>query len=141
MRRLGIFARLPVIEQRLLMQSWMLLAGCTLRVRLLPISLNRNWIFRDDGIEAAPPTEEAEKIAWAIGVASRYVPGCRCLPQALAARSMLASRGYHSEVKIAVRKQTEQLEAHAWLETNGRVWVGEVDTHPTSERPSWAVLR
>ena len=141
MKSLVKFASVPFSDKLLLMRAWLLLAWCTLRVRLLSHADNRAWIFRDDRLQISAPDNEAAKIGWAVRVGSRYVPGCLCLPQALAARILLASRGYHSTVRIAVRKENANFEAHAWLESNGQIWVGDVAEHQRSEQPSWAVLR
>jgi hypothetical protein len=63
------------------------------------------------------------EIAWAIRVASRSVPGARCLAQALAAQVLLSWLGYASRLHIGVALE-DQFEAHAWVECNGMVVVG-----------------
>jgi Transglutaminase-like superfamily len=135
------FVRLPFSDKSLLVRAWIVLIWCTLRVRLLPHPENRSWIFQEDPLMPAPPETEAEKIAWSVRVSSRYVPGCLCLPQALAGRILLAARGYRSKLRIVVRKEDSKFEAHAWLESEGRVWVGDFAEHQRSEQPSWAILR
>lgn len=43
-----------------------------------------------------------------------------CLRRALTLQKMLAQRGIASELKIGVRKEADQLSAHAWLEYQGK---------------------
>ncbi len=69
-----------------------------------------------------------DRIAWAVTIASSYVPRATCLTQALATQLLLANHGYHSNLQIGVAKgDIDQLEAHAWLECDGRVVMGGSD--------------
>ncbi len=62
----------------------------------------------------------------AVDRASRWIPGARCLPQALAAQVLLARTGLSTDLRIGVaREPEEKLGAHAWVEHQGRVVVGE----------------
>ena len=69
----------------------------------------------------------AERIAWAVATASRVVPrGSNCLVRALATGIVLNRHGYPSELKIGVMKPVGGgFEAHAWLESEGRVLIGD----------------
>ena len=61
----------------------------------------------------------------AIGRAIRLVPGCGCLPQAIAAQCLLRREGLHSHIVFGVaHNQDGSLEAHAWLRSDGRILVG-----------------
>ena len=68
----------------------------------------------------------ADKVAWTVEVTGRYMPGVgTCLTQALTARVLLARRGHPALLRIGVVKGEEgQLQAHAWLESGGRVVIG-----------------
>ena len=44
----------------------------------------------------------------------------RCLERSLTSQRMLRKRGIDAELKIGVQKQGPELEAHAWLEIDGR---------------------
>jgi hypothetical protein len=73
-----------------------------------------------------------ERLAWALQVASRTVPGASCLTQALAGHLMLARAGKPGLVRIGVRRsQDGQFQAHAWLLSGTDVLVGntEVDQY------------
>ncbi len=54
------------------------------------------------------------------------VPAATCLTQALTAQTVLSRRGHDSRLRIGVAKDTQgNLEAHAWVECDGTVVVGE----------------
>lgn len=63
----------------------------------------------------------AAEIGWAVTQAARYVPAnAACLPQAMAARSMLKRRGVPSVVHFGAAKgQDRSFETHAWLDAAG----------------------
>jgi hypothetical protein len=78
----------------------------------------------------------ADRVAWAVAAAARRLPrwSSGCLPQALAAETLLARRGYRPELRIGVRAsrlgrpaREPALEAHAWVELEGAVLVGALD--------------
>ena len=60
-----------------------------------------------------------------VDVAARHhLYAMRCVPRALALRSLLAEAGIETELRIGVRKEGGELAAHAWIEHRG-VPVGE----------------
>ena len=63
----------------------------------------------------------------AVLTAARHVPwNAACLPQAMAAKFMLARRGCPSTLHLGVaRKGADDLIAHAWLEAGNAIVVGE----------------
>jgi hypothetical protein len=63
-------------------------------------------------------------VAWAVAVASRFVPKATCLVQALAGQALLARRGHAARLHIGVSKPEGRFEAHAWLEDEGRPILG-----------------
>jgi hypothetical protein len=71
------------------------------------------------------PQASIDSIAWAVTVASRYVPAATCLTQALAAQGLLAGRGHSARLCIGVaRSAAGRFQAHAWVECAGRVVIG-----------------
>jgi hypothetical protein len=69
------------------------------------------------------------KIGWAVQAVSRRLPGKNaCLVQALTAQAMLRRRGYPSDLRIGVagRDPDGAIKAHAWVEYQGSVIVGEI---------------
>ncbi len=70
---------------------------------------------------------DAEQVAEAVRRAARRVPGASCLTQALATRVALGRRGVVGELRIGVAKDASgMLEAHAWIEFEGRVLIGDL---------------
>lgn len=63
----------------------------------------------------------ARQVGWAVTRAARYAPfKAVCLPQAMAARAMLARRGVASVMHFGAAKGAEKpLDAHAWLNAVG----------------------
>ena len=65
-----------------------------------------------------------EDILWSVRVASIYIPKSTCLIQAITAQILLSRYNYLSKLKIGVMKGHE-FEAHAWVEINDRIVLGE----------------
>ena len=66
----------------------------------------------------------------AVQAAARFVPAATCLTQALALRALLARRGRPSTLTLGVRHPARSVEAHAWLEADGRIVLGDPGTTP-----------
>ena len=59
-------------------------------------------------------------------VAARNVPwNAVCLPQAMAAKAMLARRGQGSSLHLGTAMAEDGLAAHAWLVAGDEIVVGE----------------
>jgi hypothetical protein len=65
------------------------------------------------------------QITWAIHIMSRFTPQATCLVRALAGQILLSQYGYDSNIKIGVSRDKGEFEAHAWLENDGKVVLGE----------------
>ena len=70
--------------------------------------------------------DDVERIAWTVKKACKYIPmDATCLTQAMTGEYMLGRRGRESFLRIGVAKSVEEnLEAHAWLEVDGNVVIG-----------------
>jgi hypothetical protein len=78
------------------------------------------------------PAEGAspERIGWAIRVASQYVPGATCLPQALTGLVLLEGSGLPAHLYIGVARTGEKpLQAHAWVKSQDDVIIGGHELH------------
>lgn len=76
-----------------------------------------------------------DRVVWAVIVASHCVPQATCLTQALVTRLLLARYGCDAYLRFGVaRSDSGQFQAHAWLECQGRVVIGGVDS-PTRFTP------
>jgi hypothetical protein len=63
------------------------------------------------------------QVAWAVRLASRYVPRATCLCQALTTQILLSWYGHASRLNIGVAS-AQTFEAHAWVECGGNVVIG-----------------
>lgn len=70
------------------------------------------------------------KLVWAVEVSSRCMPGgAKCLAKALTTQVLLHTQGYPADLRIGVIKGNQgNLEAHAWIEYQGKVVIGQLTT-------------
>jgi hypothetical protein len=119
-------------ERLLLIKAMCILAGVRAGLSLLPFRLSRvlfgcvrvaMGVRRD---KAALPS--IAQLVWAVRSASAYVPHATCLTQALAAQVLLERCGYPTRLVIGVapdHKGEAAFRAHAWLESQGVVVIGD----------------
>ena len=89
---------------------------------LLPFKTLRQLLARKTQASNQAPID---RVAWAVTVAGRYVPAATCLTQALATQVLLSQHGYEACLRIGVvRGEDGQLQAHAWVESDGVVVIG-----------------
>jgi hypothetical protein len=120
------FLDLPAGDRALLMRSFILIAAARLALWVLPFNVVRRMLVRR-ARQSSSSSATTEKIGWAISAAKRFVPKGNCLPQALAAESLLTRWGHPVELRIGVVKTANGgLEAHAWVESAGRLVVGDL---------------
>ena len=108
-----------------MIRSAFLLAGIRLGLWLLPFERLRSLLGRAarQGCRAS-----ADRVVWAVGAASRYVPMSTCLTQALAAQVLLGGAKHPASVRIGVaRAEGGRLRAHAWVESEGKVLIGGLE--------------
>jgi hypothetical protein len=125
MRRMYRFLCLPARDHHLLVRSAFLLGGIRLGLWLLPFERLRRVLARAArwGCRAS-----ADRVVWAVSVASRYVPMATCLAQALATQVLLGGANHPASVRIGVARGEEgRLRAHAWVESEGRVLIGSLE--------------
>ena len=132
MKRLRRFVRLSATEQWLLLKAALLLVVIRVGLWFVPFQALRRLLTRAVDIQVGPwwPKQiSVERVAWAVEVASRYTPGFRtCLTQALATQVLLARRDHPALVRIGVaRGEGDKFEAHAWVESEGKVVIGGHD--------------
>jgi Transglutaminase-like superfamily len=120
------FLRLPHADRSLLVHSVILVGAARLALWALPFNTVRR-LFARRARQSPSPYPTTERIGWAISVAKRFIPKGNCLPQALAAESLLTRGGFPVELRIGVAKKDDgRLEAHAWVESDGRLVVGDL---------------
>ena len=129
LRSLTKFLRLPVADRRLLVKVMLLVWAVRLMLRLLPFRMVRELLTKLSHKRAAGVDAEQgslERVVWAVTVASRYVPAATCLTQALVTTVMLTRNGHEATVRIGVARTDDgQFKAHAWVESNGCIVIGD----------------
>lgn len=125
MQRLRKLWASPLRFKALLGEAFVKLWGLAV-LRFLPLPGRAQWLMRTHRVSqprrVAPSSEE---ICRAVDVTARFVPGATCLVKAQAACAMLNRFGYAAKIKIGVAKESFDLKAHAWVECDGRVVLGE----------------
>ena len=125
LERVRKFARLPARDRAVLARTIFTLGAARLATWLLPFPLGRRLLVgkRRNGT----PTVTREQVRWAMAHAQRVIPRATCLPQALAAEALLTRGGLTADLHIGVMKTgVGSLLAHAWVESEGRIVVGDL---------------
>ena len=131
--RIHAFLRLPSADRALLVRSGLLVGVARVALWLFPFNVVRRSLAPR---RRARTQATAEKIGWAVSAAARLVPRGNCLPQALAAESLLLRNGHPVELRIGVVKtEREGFEAHAWVESGGSIVVGDLTQGLSSFTP------
>lgn len=127
MGRIRKFLHLPAADRRFLLKVALLVSTVRTALWILPFGMVLQ-LLRKFSHTKAPirgSQDAVERIAWAVTVSSRYVPAATCLSQALVTKVLLGRFGHHASVRIGVaRSDAGQLQAHAWVETDGKIVVG-----------------
>ena len=110
------------------------------RVQLVMLPFQRlaarlGGVVLPDAGHVVPPSDQvaavAREIRWAVACAARHVPfEAVCLPQAIAAKKMLARRGVKGVLHFGVARSEGSLDAHAWVDAAGV----EVTGYPVAVR-------
>lgn len=128
MSRLRKFLGLTSADRRLLGQAFRVLWLIRLILSIVPFGTARKLLgrLRGTGVPQPGGKPSAGRIVWAVLAASRYVPRTRtCFPRALAVHTLLTRHGLTSELRVGVAREGDgALEAHAWVECDGRVVIG-----------------
>lgn len=122
-------------ERWLIVEAVVSLGAARAAILLVPFRWIAPWLERKprgSGRSIAPDPALTGRVGRAVTTAAHHVPwNAVCLPQAMAAKFMLARRGYTSTLHLGVaRTGADDLIAHAWLEAENAIVVGErgIDT-------------
>lgn len=122
------FAALSRRKQVLLFTSALLFLAC--RGLLAVVGLDRTrWVSRRLAGIVPPWTtvEQPDQITWAVTCAATSLPGSgTCLAQAVVGEALLAAHGYSSTVRLGVKRSQSEFAAHAWVERENAVVIGEL---------------
>ena len=133
------FTSLDRSDRRLVLEAASLMALVWIGLRLLRFLTLRRIL---DHYAGSPTTGNAGqshagaigRVCWAItGVAARFPVSATCLVQALAADAILRRTGLASALYIGVRVRRNSavpFEAHAWVECEGGVAIGGIESLP-----------
>lgn len=128
MKQILKFFRLPPTDRCLMVKSTFLLGVIRLGLSLLPLKrlLGLVGSVKHEVMEGSSADNiSSNQIAWAVEVASRYVPFATCLTRALVVQMLFTQKGYPAHLCIGVAKsKDDRLEAHAWVESEGRIVTG-----------------
>ncbi len=131
--KLGRFLQMTNQRRLLLLEAALFLGLARLMLLTVPFGRIAPWLQRSPD---SPPHDPRTVLAVgeAVTIAARNVPwNAVCLPQAMAAKAMLARRGQGSALHLGAAKVSDRLTAHAWLVAGGQIVVGEAgiaDTAP-----------
>jgi len=140
MKRLLRFLRLPSDDRKLLARSGILLWAVRVGLWLLPYEKLRHILLGKPGPTLTKDVDGAsvESIVRSVQLMSRYVPVATCLTKALVTVKLLEEAGQPACLRIGVaRLELGKIEAHAWVESRGKVVIG--GTHVDLSR--FTVLR
>ena len=119
--------RLSSSERRLILGAALLLGTIRLGLQLLPFLTLRRQLAKIPPAHSQSQAKQVSvgKVVWTVEVLSRYIPGVKCLARALATQVLLCRYGYQADLRIGVaRSEKGQLQAHAWVESQGRIVSG-----------------
>lgn len=124
---------LDSVRRHLLLEAAAATAFVWAGLRLMPFLTLQRMLDRLPMVRK-PDRDRASTIvsvSWAVTAVSARFPPATCLVQALAAAALLRRRGLACELRLGVRgpgaADGAGLEAHAWVECDGRVAVGALD--------------
>ncbi len=123
--KLRTFAGLSTAERLMIFEAVLMLAVARLLILTLPFRVLAHWLARAPDKDACSDALPV-RVRRAVTIAARNVPwNAVCLPQAMAAKAMLARRGRGSAVHLGARLDPEgRVIAHAWLVTGDTIVVG-----------------
>jgi hypothetical protein len=120
-------------------EAAVLLSGVAFALRVMPARVTGRVVRRachDEPLRADTiSSDEVDAVTLAIRRAARRVPAS-CLAQALVGWWMLRRRAGSSVVRLGVRGSPRAIAAHAWLERDGRILIGEEEAAEHARFPA-----
>jgi hypothetical protein len=125
-RKLDRFLQITNRQRLLLLEAALFLGVSRLVLMTVPFRHIAPWMRRAPDSAGHDPAA-VSAVRQAVTVAARNVPwNAVCLPQAMAAKAMLARRGQGSALHLGAAKAASGgLTAHAWLVAGGEIVIGE----------------
>ena len=130
MRTLRRFVRLPWRKQKALLSAGVMISTVRAGLVMLSFETLRRHLARLARVRQRASVEQSEidTIVWSLQTAGRTLPPAgRCLIEALAGHVLLGRAGVATDLRIGVAKDAGgAFIAHAWLEKDDRVVLGEL---------------
>lgn len=113
---------LALRDWQVILEASVLLARAHAALRVqAPVRVLGNAVtMAQDSSRTGVESDEVTRIARLFGIASRRVVRVPCLSRSVALARMFTRRGVAVYIRIGVRTTDGRLEAHAWVEWNGR---------------------
>ena len=121
------FSRLTLAEKLMLVQASALLIFLRVLLKWVPahrMSLLIDRYLRKTDADLKDHLPFAYRVIWAVETAGHYVLRTRCLAEAFAARILLNRKRIRNQLKIGVIRNPHKQSAHAWLEADNEVIIG-----------------
>jgi hypothetical protein len=110
-------------EKRLTIAAWIVVPAVRVAVACLPFRLVQHAAVRPARRSRSPLSPD--RIARAVNDAARRLPGTTCLTEVMAAAYLCSRYGHTVTPRLGVGRSDSGIAAHAWLESEGRVILGE----------------
>lgn len=124
------YIQLPVHERLIIVKSAILLVLVRLCLFFFPfktVIVLIKWLKSRNVQKIYVHEIDSDRIAWAVEVASRYIPFTKCFPKALVTQMLFSRYGYQADLHIGVKKDgPEKIKAHAWVESQGKIVIGNL---------------
>lgn len=132
MPKLRIAFALSASDWLLVTKAWMWFGAIEVGLSCMPIQnllriIQRQTKLRTRTREKEPLRPTPERVAYCVGLAARmHVLESTCLKKALVLYALLTRQGSDAQLLIGAAKAAKgQLDAHAWLECQGKVLMGD----------------
>ena len=124
-RKFGSFMRMSGADRMMVCEAILFLGFARLIVLSMPFRVMVPWLRRAPDKGVVDPIL-LRRVGRAVTIAARNVPwNAVCLPQAMAAKAMLARRGLGTSFRLGTGLDDQgKLIAHAWLVAGDTVVVG-----------------
>jgi hypothetical protein len=112
------------LERRLIVEALLVVPIA----RIAPLRVLFTVLARIRRTPDALDALDGDRIAWAANAVDTRLPRSTCLTRAMAASLLLTLHGHPTTLRLGVAREDGELAAHAWLESNGRIVIGEAGT-------------
>ena len=129
------FLSLEFRDKRVFLKAVMLLAATGLGLKLLGFKRVRAAVLQRPVGVATPRDLDVERelarhTAFLVAAAARHgFYDAPCLPRAMTLQHLLRGQGIETDLRFGVRKDSDKLDAHAWVEHRGSPLIDGPEVH------------